>query len=453
MGMLSRLRRTFASGEAGFALIEVLISGVVLVTASAGVAAALKTSVHSAAEQRGRSQSYAIAQEDQARMRGMRIPTLKTLSTTAGQVRTIPVDGITYTVTSHARYVNDTSSVPSCGTTADYFETTSEVIWGGKNVETDPTVIRSIVAPPTEALKPKAGNLSVFVKNGSGVGVSAIGVSGSGPTPFSGSTDTTGCALFTELTEGNYSVSITGTNLVEKDGNAPTPKVVTVNPEGTTTLELQYAAKGEVPIEFKTINYANVSEFASAEKLIVSHSEMTTAKQYGTNGTLLTDESPLTPTILPTYTVAPVFPFGTPVSFYTGSCAGAIPGEKNTPTAGPALLSYTVPSGLSPVQTITMPSLLLNVQVNGVATNGVKVKVTDSECSTNKNPREYTTETVSTVNGRLKEPELPWSKYEVCAWTTISGVGKRKITEIFPVNGKVEKTFNILSSTPTTGEC
>ena len=68
--------------EAGFALIEVLISGVIAVVAATGIVALMQSSVHTASDQRNKSESYALAQEDQARLRGMAISSLKSFEQT-----------------------------------------------------------------------------------------------------------------------------------------------------------------------------------------------------------------------------------------------------------------------------------------------------------------------------------------------------------------------------------
>jgi len=65
--------------EDGFILIEVLVSALILAIVAAAVLAVLSSTTHSAASERVRSQAAALAQEDQARMRTMRIGTLNRL--------------------------------------------------------------------------------------------------------------------------------------------------------------------------------------------------------------------------------------------------------------------------------------------------------------------------------------------------------------------------------------
>src|SRR5271156_1591824 len=88
--------RSTPPGEAGIALIEVLISAVIVVLASGATFGLLSASAHSAAEERHRSEAFGIAQEDQARLRSLPVPTLNRLS----QTKTVTLNGTPFTVES-----------------------------------------------------------------------------------------------------------------------------------------------------------------------------------------------------------------------------------------------------------------------------------------------------------------------------------------------------------------
>ena len=85
--------------EGGFVLIEVLVSALVLAIAASGVLALLQATTHSAGEQRDGSKGYAVAQEDQARLRAMRLNDLDGLE----QMTHPKLDGTTFTVESTRR--------------------------------------------------------------------------------------------------------------------------------------------------------------------------------------------------------------------------------------------------------------------------------------------------------------------------------------------------------------
>src|SRR5262245_20556547 len=197
------------SEEGGFALIEVLISGLIAVIIAGAVMTLLQSSARSAADSRKRSQAYAVAQEDQARMRAMKVPSLHKYS----QTRTVTVGGIPYTVESSAKYINDTSgSDPACGSgnsSVDYVKISSKVTWP-KMRTGQATTIQGLIAPPSGTLNPKAGTLVVQAANAAGTATAGIGVSGSGAGTFSGTTTSSGCVIFLEQASGEYTMSVTG---------------------------------------------------------------------------------------------------------------------------------------------------------------------------------------------------------------------------------------------------
>ena len=119
-------RRT-PPAEDGFALIEVLVSALILAIVAAGVMALLQATTRSAAAERQHAEAYALAQEDQARLRSMRLSSLNRL--TESNAVTIANDD--FTVESQGVYVNNSKGQPSsCAsgeTSADYVRITSTV--------------------------------------------------------------------------------------------------------------------------------------------------------------------------------------------------------------------------------------------------------------------------------------------------------------------------------------
>ncbi len=428
-----RLRRRLSDtpAESGFAIIEVLVSGVVAVIATAGVMALMQTSVRTAAHQRARSQSYAVAQEDQARLRATRVPSLRNLNET----RTVTVGNTPYTVKSTGKFVNDVSETLSCGSdssTEDYVKISSEVTWPNMS-PIQPTVIHSIISPPSNSLNPSTGTLVFSAHNAKNVPIFGLSLSGTGAGTFGGSTDSTGCAVFLEQAAGAYTLKISGgsgtSGMVDVDGvGLPNNnKPLTVNSQTTTSVDLLYDNPGSVTLNFKTTSYTgSPSQSAKATSVIAYNSGMTTAKKYSFASAT-------------SYKATSLFPFTSADSFYAGACT------ENAPLSGPALASVAIPSGAeAPAQTILMPALLLNVKREGTATNGIKVYVTSEECGGSS--RVYETATVSSTAGRLASPELPWGTYTVCAETEITtGSGKNKKTRDY----KIEETFPVQSTTTT----
>ncbi len=76
-----RSRPSFGD-EGAFALIEILVSALIMVTISGGALAALQANNRAGSEERHRARADGVAQEDQARMRSMRISDLANLNQT-----------------------------------------------------------------------------------------------------------------------------------------------------------------------------------------------------------------------------------------------------------------------------------------------------------------------------------------------------------------------------------
>jgi len=433
--------------EDGYALIEVLISGLIAVIVAGAVMGVLQSTARSAADSRHRAQAYAIGQEDQARMRTMRIQTLYKYS----QSRTVTVEGTAYTVESSAKYINNaTGGDLTCGSgssTVDFVQITTKVSWPGMR-SGEATTIQGLVAPPNGTLNPSAGTLAFIAANASGTALSGIGVSGSGAGTFSGSTSSSGCAIFLEQASGEYTLTVSGlgTGLVDQDGNAPAAKKIKVSPEVTNTVYLLYDKPGKVPVKFTTKPYGSSSSVANkVDSFLVYNTGMSSAKLVGApEGTRFSEK-----------TVESLFPFTSPDSIYAGSCT------TNNPESGSSIVSVTVPSnGTAATQTILLPPLNLNVKREGTAYNGAEVVTKDNNCETGGHEvkRSFTTATVSGTAGRLAEPGLPWGQYTVCASASITKSGTTKTYHETVEAVRVESTsgtsleMNLTTSDPT-GTC
>ncbi len=402
--MPSTRERPPARGQEGFALIEVLVSAVIAVTITGAVIGLLNATGRAAGEERHRTQAYAIGQEDQARLRAMRIPTLKNLD----QTRTVTLNGTPYTVTSAAGFVNDTSQgSPVCGNgtaSADYVKITSTVTWPSIRSR-PPVVIQSIVSPANGSLDPSLGNLMVLATNASGGPISSVGLSGSGPGTFNGSTDSNGCALFSDKTAGNYTLTPSlGSGYVDIDGNPPAAQSVTVTAGSTTTYPLpQYDLGGTVKVSFKVRNYSGSVVNSTADSIVAFNTGMSSAATFGTPGG----------TQYSLITASPLFPFTSPDSFYAGSCT------TNNPGSGAAIASVNVPANGTTSTSIQLPALYLTVKNGYSAIKNANVTITDTQCKNGYNyvKRDYTTNS----SGQLSDPGLPWGTYDVCASAYISG--------------------------------
>ena len=434
-------RRT-PPAEDGFALIEVLVSALILAIVAAGVMALLQATTRSAAAERQHAEAYALAQEDQARLRSLRLSSLNRLT----ESNPVTVANDDFTVESQGVYVNNSNGQPSSctsgETSADYVQITSTVKWSDGS---QPVVIQSIVSPSNGSLDPSHGTLIVTTKNYLGEAVSGVGLSATGAGSFSGTSDSTGCAYFTDLPSGEYKVIPSGTGLVDTNGNAPKAESTSVVAGGSATLPLVYDHEAKIPVKFKYRTSAGTFAPATGDSVFVYNGIMTPAgKPYWTAGK----------TRQPELLVAPVFPYNSPVTIYPGVCSSNNPGTG----AGQANnLTLQAGTTYSPAVELQEPAFELTVK-NGSSgvVKGAHVTITDEVC---KDPeahtvtREYTTEALGhQSNSATGSPELglPYSTYKVCAQASgrkkaESGVSVKSLTST--------KTLTIDLAGGTSGSC
>ncbi|HEX5609943.1 MAG TPA: hypothetical protein VFX45_07615 [Solirubrobacterales bacterium] len=412
------------SSEGGFVLIEVLVSAMVVVIATAGVVTVLQTSVRSQTQERHGSEAYAIAQEDQARMTSMRLATLNRLDET----RTVTLNKTAFKVRSTGVFVNDTTSTPSCGegtSSADYVQIRSAVSWPGMRA-TERAEIESILSPSNGSLDPNNGTIAFSVKNQPQypmAGVSIFGGSGA----INGLTDAAGCAVFTDLPGGDYNVTVSGeaAGLINKAGKGSEEQKVTVVGGDTKTVNFEFDKPGTVPLQFK-YRVGSTSEFkpATADVVIGNNTGLSQARTLGTPGG----------TRVSTLNATPLYPFASAYTFYAGSCISNNPDpEGKIPALAPAFANVVAPAGgTAAAATIQLPALELVVKNNGVALSGAKVTITDKVCkdaSKNLVKRTYTSNALGMPSNSatgVAELGLPWGSYELCASANIAGTNKRK---------------------------
>jgi type II secretory pathway pseudopilin PulG len=436
-------RRTLRD-QAGFALIEVVVSALIAVTVTGGVIKLVSATGKTGAEERHRSQAFAIAQEDQARLRSTQIADLST----ALNPPPVTLNGTTYTITSTATFVNDeTGGATGCGSgaKADYVQIGSKVTWPSMRVG-NPVTIESIVSPVTGSLDPKHGNLSVTVVDGFGVPISGVGLNGTGPGVFAGSTDSNGCQLFGGQPEGDYTLTPSlSSEYVNVNGEAPSSKTVKITAGTTTPVQFLFGKSGTVNLGFTVRNSAGTIVPSSADAVTATASGMKPeSKVFGAPGVI----GPVGGTV----NASPLFPFNYSYNFFAGSCS------TNKPEAGQGT-NVQAPANGTASGTIQLPALYLTVK-NSSGTpaeqsglSGAQVVLKDANCSVGSTPvkRSYTTN----ATGNLPDPGLPWSAYDICVSAKIGTKTKRLKSPGVVVHSLTgtSQTMTLSSSTPEEGTC
>lgn len=437
-------RRKTPRAEDGFALIEVLVSALVLAIVAAGVAALIQATTRSAASERHHSTAQALAQEDQSRLRSMRLSMLNRLN----QERKLTIDGSTYTVVSQGVFINNSTRQPSActaGTTAaDFVRITTSVTWPDGHA---PIVMRSIVSPSNGSLDPKRGTLIVTAKTPTGEPIAGLSLSGTGPGTFSGTTDSTGCANFSDLPAGNYTVTPSSTSLVGKDGKFPHAEEAGVTEGATQTKALEYAKPASIPIQFET-RLTSTGAY-KAVKLDSAYFQNTSG-----SASYWTSDKTRQLSLL----ASPIFPFPSPISIWAGSCSG------NNPTDSTGKVNRTFLAGevaSTPVK-LKVPAFEVTVTNGTSAIKGAEVTVSDDNCNGEDGKpltRTYVTESgghqAATETATEPEYGIPFSSsYDLCAAAFYSGTWHRKREANVPMQSyttAIKKTLPLPSTGTETG--
>lgn len=434
-------RRTSPHAEDGFALIEVLVSALVLAIVAAGIASLIQATTRSAANERRHSTAQALAQEDQSRLRSMRLSMLNRLN----EERKLAIDGSSYTVKSEGVFINNSTRQPSActsGTTsADFVRITTSVSWpeGRQSI-----VMRSIVSPSNGSLDPKRGTLIVTAKTPSGEPIAGLPLAGSGPGTFSGSTDSTGCANFSDLPAGTYTVTPTSTTLVGKDGQYPHGVTQGVSEGTTSTLSLQYDKPASIPVEFET-RLTSTGPYKAA-KLDSAYFYNSTGE-----GAYWTSDKTRQLSLL----AKPVFPFSNAITIWAGSCYGNIP-ESSTGKVSRTFLPGE--AAATPVK-LKVPAFEVTVTSSGSPVKGAEVTVEDDNCddaSGNSLRRTYVTEAgghqASSETATEPEYAIPSSTYDLCAAAYYGNTWHRKRENNVPIKSYTTAVSKTLSVSGTGSE-
>lgn len=443
------------SDQDGFIIIEVLVSALILAIVAGAVLALITATTRSAASERSHSTAYGLAQEAQAQMRALPITTLKSYEHTSHTT----IGGTKFEVLSKSFYVNNQSGTASCSqqnASLDYVEITSTVT---SPTLLNPVSLQSIVSPSAGSLNPTHGNLVFQVDNALGEGVSGVSISSTGtgnPGSFSGSTEATGCAIFSDIPAGNYKVTATAGGLITPEGTTTWTKESVGVPKGSTAqVPISFDRPGSL---FATFEYLEPStrELAPAP---VDSMEMFQSEQGSTTTPFGT---PNLTTRSATLEDKSAYPFKTAYTVYAGYCTSNNPDPADEKINTAAYQSVPVTGGGVATPHIQVPALNLSVTSGGNAVKGAKVILTDTTCKYNGSnvKREYTTNEIGHIvnakaetTTRTEAVGLPFGTYNICVSASV-GSETRKVE----ATGSNAVTVNNLTSAavkaltlPTTG--
>jgi Tfp pilus assembly protein PilV len=384
--------------QAGFALIEVLISAVILGLVVIATFTGFDVADHASADERARAQADVIAQQDEDRLRSLQIDQLSGLNET----RLVEYNKTHYTVESTGEFITDATGETSCSssTSASYVRTTSKVTWSGAGAR-DPVVETSLISPPA------GGALIVKIINSRGEPVDGMPVVATGPSPstatVSATTGIKGCVIFAGLAEGEYKATASETGWINsKSGGAeplPAEQAVTVAPGTTDKKEFEFDRPGELVVSFAP---STVGEEAKGDTFVAQDTGIPSPgfRPFGTLSTYAT-------TVTSGKTI---FPFPDKYAVYAGTCEADEPTE-NLQSGNPGI---EVKPNETAAVTVPLPAINIKVMSGTSASPGSAVteflgSFEDKGCGNQVHTFPYTTNAA----GELHKG-MPFGAFSLC---------------------------------------
>jgi Tfp pilus assembly protein PilV len=429
--------RSAARAQDGSFLIEALVSAFIVLVVGFGVIELLDRGTELGGEQRTQAVAGNVAQSELESIRALPVSGQSNLRRAVQRT----VGGVTYSISSRADWVNDSSGDANCtvaGSRTDYMKISTVVTWPDMSGR-KPVTLESISTPGVRAFGADQGSLAVKISDGNGDAVSGVQLNLSGGATLSDATNAAGCVMWGFLpVAASYSLSASRTpDYVTPDGAQTAVAPITLSGGATTTRELRYARGGYIAANFVTKRTADISSLMPTEpkNAHVTHSGMIAPKPLsvtsssGTSGLL--------------------FPFTSAYAIHADSCSAAevpVPAPLPSPRlpAAPTAAAATVKAGTTtdPV-TVQLPALNIKVKSDGEFKPDAIVRVT-TPCGT-------VYRRTTTSNGEITDPGFPYAEsLDICV---SDGTHERTLT-------RSNKNFNvtivlmsIVSSTDASGTC
>ena len=413
--------------EAGFGLIEVIVSALLVALVSLGVYLGIDGATVSAGINKHRTLATQLVQQDQDRMRAMAVDELSNYRGSTTQA----VAGTTYTIASTSSWITDSTGAASCtsGTAqANYLRISSTVTWPGMQIR--PVTAESLVAPPNGSFGSRQGSLAIQVRDRNGAGVAGVGVSLTGPASYTDVTNDGGCVLWGYLpasTGSAYRATISKTGYVDTSAVAVPSKQFDVIGEATTAISFDYDVGGRIQGNFERYNGTAA---VATNGLSFSATNANLSVPIGPFGDGAPHASFLSPL---------VYPFSVGYAVYAGDCAGAQPPSPQT--------AIVTPGGTTNVS-LRIPPVSFRVvrgtsTLTGVSGLPVTFTATGSGCSA------VTTPTPTTdANGYIRQDFL-YGTYAYC----VAATSTTRVTGTLNNNSATGTTAQVNVSSATTGRC
>ncbi len=359
--------------QAGFMLLEVVISALLVALIAIGTFAGIEGASRAGADQRAHAEASKLVQQDEERLRGLTATALVELSKKSTET-TITEGGTAFTITSSASFVSAEKNALSCESkgAADYIQTTSSAKW--KALGTRPAVSQSSL------ISTLVTGLLVKVKNQTEAPVEGVTVNVTGATAQT--TPASGCVLFIGLPPGAVTVSITKAGYVDTNGKEPPPsKPATINKEHIETTEFQIAPPGAIEAKFEAYNEKKEKVAVTSDEFIAEQSHIAEPERFlGGKPETYVASAAIEKKLFPfTKPEKPTYP-PEPYSVFAGICPSNNPktvtkgGENLEPAEGKVIANETA-----------------KVVVEAPAINLTVYESTEAEVTSKKNVKVLTT--------------------------------------------------------------
>jgi len=407
--------------EDGFALIEVVISALLVALIAIAILNGFDVAAKTANDNRLHDQAAVLAAQSQEALRSDPVSALDLLQTEP-HVYTRTIGTETFTITQEAQFVNGSTGSAGCTATAssessaggEYVRVASTVDWTQLKAAGRPPLRQaSIITPPDgSALEVDVTDGKVPANPIEGAIVRVDGVQTT--------TGADGCVIYGSIPSTSVELEVEKHGYVTPSG-AEGVKVseVGIAPNLTTHYAAELAAPGRIEAHY-TYKGANVYEGSTVEgdTFVAANAEMGLSPNFELGGTPSTFDS----TAL---TANNLFPLSEQWSVYAGDCPTDSPARYSGGSS--FVKTVAVPSGGTATVSVPLSHVSLSVYTGtepgkpgSLASTRYPVTIEDSECA-EVLPDNATTADVAhtqetTTSGHLTHPFQPFGRWALCLY-------------------------------------
>ncbi|HTG47093.1 MAG TPA: carboxypeptidase regulatory-like domain-containing protein [Actinomycetota bacterium] len=434
--------------EAGFTMVEMMMAIFIFGIVITGLAVGMTSSLNLTRQNRNRSIAANLASQQMDTIRSMDFDDLNDVSQQAQPTTTTSsVDGVPYTLSQYTRWVykSETGATPgpcqappSTANPLAYISVLTSVSWTDMR-GVPPVTSSTVVTPPVGIYDSTDGHIAVTVLTSTGAPAQGVTVSiASTGVADSAVTSSDGCAFFAFEPIGVYTVSLSGTGMVDGQGNAAPPQTVTVKAGSTSTVQFQYDSASSLIL---TLSGNGGYAVPNAVPISLGNTHLLPSGVKSVTGS----GNPRT--------ITGLFPYADGYQVWAGSCSDADPqgvnpsGSAFFPGATRSAAIVMTP-GQSSSGSVQMPALQVTVMKGATLKSGYTVTAThvvpsgatsDAGCPT---AEAYT---LGTSNGSgLVSMALPFGTWKITA-TSGSSTGNANVT-LSPLNANNPATLTVTVS-------